>query len=663
MMKKSLLLYTLLLLNISISSISYAQDNTQTGLPEGAIARIGKGGINIMRFSADGKYLAVGTDVGVWIYDIHEGNETGLFTGKPGQVNALAFSKDGTVLASSGYESRIIQMWNLVTGEKRNHIELDKRSDSVSALEIKEKILISTDRIGKLTYFNVDSGQVLTESKDVGFHDSIAFSEDGNNFALGVRGGRIHYWDVTSVKKEKTLLGHANLFNRGENTINALAISPDGGIIASGSEDKTVQLWDTRNYKLLSRLKGHSGWVTSLAFSKDGKLLASGDAQKTIKLWDVESKKLTETIIGHNNTINALAFVPEGTHQYSGCLASGSADGTIRFWNPNTGEEITIFTTGHTEWVKALAFSENDTTLASAVFNGTVELWSLQTMQELTTFTMGLSDATDSVKLSPNAKYFVCRGSTGMIAFNSLGYGVRSSSRMDDKYKIWEIASGNELQIPIQQRSFARTLPTFSPNSDMIAANDRQEISILHFETGTELFRMKPRQSIHRGQLVFSHDGKKFAAVRHHNRPQVWDITTQKEITPAGVGISENLAFAPDGKTFASASPQSISLWKFEANNKNSHRKLTQTFWRISEAITFSPDGKVLLGTDRKRIKLVSVETGKFIGSLTGHTEPIESLVFSHNGKTLASGSQDGTVMLWDWEKIINDELYNQQLR
>ncbi len=125
-MKNRFLLFTLFLLNISILSISYAQDNTQAGLPEGAIARLGKGGINIMRFSANGKYLAVGTDVGVWLYDIATGEETALFTGQRGQVNALEFSQDGTVLASSGYESPIIQLWNTDTGEKRNHIELKK---------------------------------------------------------------------------------------------------------------------------------------------------------------------------------------------------------------------------------------------------------------------------------------------------------------------------------------------------------------------------------------------------------------------------------------------------------------------------------------------------------------------------------------------------------
>ena len=46
------------------------------------------------------------------------------------------------------------------------------------------------------------------------------------------------------------------------------------------------------------------------------------------------------------------------------------------------------------------------------------------------------------------------------------------------------------------------------------------------------------------------------------------------------------------------------------------------------------------------------MKTGKSLGILSGHTEPVEALVFSHDGKILASGSDDGTVLLWDWEKI-----------
>ena len=52
-------------------------------------------------------------------------------------------------------------------------------------------------------------------------------------------------------------------------------------------------------------------------------------------------------------------------------------------------------------------------------------------------------------------------------------------------------------------------------------------------------------------------------------------------------------------------------------------------------------------------IQLWDVKTGRSLGTLSGHTEQIETLMFSHDGKMLASGSDDGTVLLWDWEKIV----------
>ena len=68
--------FSILVLSLIPILTIFAQDNTQVGLPEGAIARLGKGGINIMRFSPDGTHLAVGTDVGLWLYDVLDGEET-----------------------------------------------------------------------------------------------------------------------------------------------------------------------------------------------------------------------------------------------------------------------------------------------------------------------------------------------------------------------------------------------------------------------------------------------------------------------------------------------------------------------------------------------------------------------------------------------------------
>ena len=66
--------FTLIVLLTLVFHVSgYAENSEQTHVPEGAIARLGKGGINLIRFSPDGSKLAVGSDIGLWLYDVKQG--------------------------------------------------------------------------------------------------------------------------------------------------------------------------------------------------------------------------------------------------------------------------------------------------------------------------------------------------------------------------------------------------------------------------------------------------------------------------------------------------------------------------------------------------------------------------------------------------------------
>ena len=278
-MKTKILSFTTILLTTVLIAISFGQDNTQVGLPEGAIARLGKGGINIMRFSPDGTHLAVGTDVGVWLYDVPDGNETALFTGYTGHVNALAFSQDGNILASGGFNNPVIQIWDIKTKSKFSTPIFTRGRNTLDALTFYGRTLISIDGRDDISYWQVDTGNKLLQSSIDNPFNVVAFSQDGTNLAIADRNGKIHLWDTTTSSPKATLKGHKNDNNT---EIRSLAFSPDGKILASGSEDKTVKLWDTQNHKELGTLHGHLGWVTAIAFSEDGSTLASGDANKTI---------------------------------------------------------------------------------------------------------------------------------------------------------------------------------------------------------------------------------------------------------------------------------------------------------------------------------------------------------------------------------------------
>ena len=651
-MKTKYLLFITVLLIVVMCSTGFCQDNTEVGLPEGAIARLGKGGINIIRFSPDGTRLAVGTDVGVWLYDVSDGKETALYTERAGQVNALVFSQDGKMLASGGLNNSIIQLWDVNTNTKHAITGLSLNAVEAIAFLQDSTTLVSLNR-DEIAHWDVKTSSKVSKSRGISRYESVVFSQDGSNFAIGTDEGRIRLWDATTGRQQRSLKGHAivSLLKKGNTDVEvwALAFSPDGKMLASGSQDKTVQLWDIEKRRKLATLEAHESWITAVAFSADGQTLATGDANKAIKLWHVDTHKERATLLGHKNTISTLTFAPEGASPYGGCLASGSYDGTIRFWNPKNGEELVTFASGHTESVKAVAFSDDGVNLTIAAFNSTAGIWSLQTGDELTTFDDKPSDIA-TIALSPDGTRFAFQGMEGFRYLSPYGHRDKGSYSSRDSIQLWDITNGAEITGHWQHFGRPKAF-TFSPDNNMLIASfGREGVFAWHVNTGAELFHLNSEASSS-SKYVFSPNGKLLSRNGTHVKTQIWDITAQRELTPPNMEKHSALAFSPDNTTLALGDPEGIALWNITPTGIQERGRITDKPRGFSSLLIFSPDGEILL--DTKWSEIILWETnGNDLGTLSGHTETITTLVFSHDGKTLASGSDDGTVLLWDWEKV-----------
>lgn len=582
------------------------------------LAELGRGAAESMRWSPDGRLLAIASATGVYLFDAETLSEQ-QHIGAGLWVTALDFSRDGLLLAL-GQRDGGVRVWDLQSKTFSRSLEGDAAAVT-----------------------------------------SLSFSPEGSQLAIGRVDSTLGIWRLADGQVRSRLHGHTDRLTAVDYGVQTLDGTPGGYMLASASRDGTVLAWNSGSGRSLTGLDLHEGAVNDLVFAPlppgvdaSSEKLASAGADGTIRFWAPQKNLLLLTmyafappgeILPNGTGIESLAFTSDG-----GILAAGDEVGNIALWNGITGEPFRAFQALPGFPVRELAFRPGTTFLTTLGDDGVVRVWNgnpaanVEQVEQLPLQIFdGFSAAINDLALTGDASQLVTAHDDGAL-------------------RLWELNNGL-LQATLRGHNGPVLAMDIQPQGSQLVSGGRDgSLRIWDIEqtanpqTGSEAQDAQTRVLLgHKNMildLAYTPDGTRIASSSADGSLRYWDAANGRPLDTllSGQDWIYSLAFKPDGALLAVGDARGLLRYWDTSSSFNPLEAGEPVSAHSAELLilVYTPDGDWLISGDGQgTIKMWQDPSSSAARQLDGHTRRITALAVSPTGNLLASTSADGLLRIW----------------